>query len=1457
MPPKRPGSPSTAGPSDVKRQMTSEDADTDLPLAITIADEDFDTPLRHLPAPISDGSSLRPVEIRPIPVTNNRATLTKEQWKAGTPWPKGSKRAYFCESACFNRPQTTQPENLEDLVRQHEAKKNSRLSGVTFLNPYDDSKLTWLAGLVGFDNTHQLNTWLDRDVARVVIAKEFPRLYNFHPYLHARLNREPGVLIVRGGLVKPQELETVTCQQVDKNLSCIVTMYRLLTSFPQRFPEHPDDANRKIWEFTHNNWQAAFCVLKAFKKRRSGDMKSDKSRSERNNLNAVWYGTDTEQSSVELADMNSLTPAAQNAVDDMKFAQSHEGCMDASGSELVTLASADEIISRCPELARKYRITPGQGLQDIQCALGCTITECIVEVLFKLSSSPHISNHIFERTHSRIPLTSSQKSTLISFLLALAKVHGNTTSSTSTSVPASDITSLLNSALRDTITQTNYEMRAQEEDTSAGEDEDVTGSELDTDDAQGNDKMEQVRQLVQLINTLSPEQENLDFICQQIGIPDWRNLRMSCMDPDAPAAKPRQIVGAWWIYQRLTSPLRAAILADECGIGKTLQIGLALAIDCFRTGQAIVEGTRNIAPGERNFKPSVIFCPGVVVPQTFRELRKWFGPFFDIRVAYGNHMNRPDPAMNPFILNNAEEVKAWVDECERGQENPMTMRKILLTSYPTAVFRMVYRDKSKLINREDLPQLVDEEENRAEGNMSSHDPSWTDPTIHEELPDQNGQEKVQHDPVRLSIPNAQFNFIICDEGHLVKNPNSLTHKLIKTLHHDALLIVSATPILNHVKDFDGYINLMWRHFWGFKYKGTSEPKAEVFYDNDAWEAVKRGEPGQPLTMELCLNGNGDETLPDAALPRAQRLRAEYMDFVRSGEGPLFRLNPSLFQAFAKDVGDDAAVAEKAIKPLLEMICLRRGMSSKLTLPDGTIISPDDEMPALSPRLVQLRQSGAEQQRVSALTKKHIDDLLIGSRDKHGKHIGHTVVQSKRRIRVNTDILRTLALLTTHPKFYLLTQANMRNTKLLSMMAARQLFEDKFKEKKPEEFTDADREKLKKLASDAKSATKALVEEPKRVYGGVDEVNTLVKNDRTRGLQWFFYLTRSDGSAIMPKDRLDMASMICYGSPKLAWTVQQVLRLNDEGKRVLIYVNHPLTLMILNALLTYLGIRSLHIRSAHPMAERIKAIQAFNDPNEDVGALISTFQLNGFGVNLHEACHHEIIVEYPHNLSTVLHGFGRLWRLGQTNRVEAVILYQRNSFDAYQLARMARKHAPILAAEGYIPSEIQGKNRLICAYEIISMFLGLTSNWYSRVGVPWQNMDDEDVEKQGQFYSALARFMMADPGSSVKVTGENIEAVALSWAPGHQLTVDHIDGKLPPLENGVVLGSLDDHETEASGDGGEEFEHGVDDIDVNGEVMVDDEGEGVAGGSVSGNFKIAMVGRVVIDPEEASAALSTA
>ncbi|KAJ4175235.1 hypothetical protein NW754_005655 [Fusarium falciforme] len=269
MPPNVPELCSAAGPANQSRQIKVEDVDPELPLVRTIAAQDSHAPLRHLPPPIHNGSNIRPVQVRPIPAINNMITLTKDQWKAGTPWPEGSKRGFCQVSVRFRRPEVSQLANLDHHLQQHEAKVHSRLAGVTFLSP-GDLESTWVAGFVGFDNTHQLHTWLDRDVARV--AYDFFRLSNgqklprlptmvkqislartYHRDLRAELDANPGVVIRDRRVVPVEQLGTITHHGVDPMLSYIAVLHRLLTSFPQRFPQE-DDQSPNIWGFTHNNW---------------------------------------------------------------------------------------------------------------------------------------------------------------------------------------------------------------------------------------------------------------------------------------------------------------------------------------------------------------------------------------------------------------------------------------------------------------------------------------------------------------------------------------------------------------------------------------------------------------------------------------------------------------------------------------------------------------------------------------------------------------------------------------------------------------------------------------------------------------------------------------------------------------------------------------------------------------------------------------------------------------------------------------------------------------------------------------------------------------------------------------------------------------------------------------------------------------------------------------------------
>lgn len=358
MPPNVPEPSSAVGSASPSRQIKVEDVDPELPLVIAIAAQDSQAPLRHLPSPIYNGSNIRPVQARPIPVINNNMiTLTKEQWRAGTPWPEGSKRGFFQVSVRFRRPEVSQLINLDHYLQKHEAKVQSRLAGVTFLNP-GELESNWVAGLVGLttrisstlgstemvsDLVHKFRGLVLILVVVARVAYDFFRLSNgqklprlptmvkqislartYHRDLRAELNANPGVVIRDRRVVPVEQLGTITHHGVDPMLSYIAVLYRLLTSFPQRFPQE-DDQSPKIWGFTHNNWQAALFVFRAFKKRRVTNMKSDNSPGERDSLDAIWYGTVAEQRSLRLASTRSPTAEAGSAMRDTSIAHSHQG----------------------------------------------------------------------------------------------------------------------------------------------------------------------------------------------------------------------------------------------------------------------------------------------------------------------------------------------------------------------------------------------------------------------------------------------------------------------------------------------------------------------------------------------------------------------------------------------------------------------------------------------------------------------------------------------------------------------------------------------------------------------------------------------------------------------------------------------------------------------------------------------------------------------------------------------------------------------------------------------------------------------------------------------------------------------------------------------------------------------------------------------------------------------------
>ncbi|KAG5795548.1 hypothetical protein H9Q69_005407 [Fusarium xylarioides] len=871
----------------------------------------------------------------------------------------------------------------------------------------------------------------------------------------------------------------------------------------------------------------------------------------------------------------------------------------------------------------------------------------------------------------------------------------------------------------------------------------------------------------QLLKPMEPEQQDMEEICGMIGVEtngiNWsEGIHIPGVMDHGLKARPHQLAGANWISSALESPLRAALLADECGTGKTVQIGLALAFHYYRVKAEVEAGTFRPRDENRRFKPSIILCPADLAYQTFREWSRWFPNFFKIRICHRTKFLTRDHFTRMHIMPHKNGLQDWVNENAASHEDIETLRSIAIVPYYTAMRRMIWRRRHNDGNAEDGEANGEDDdtngEDRDDGGDDSSDETGTPAQVgpRGKKRKTNAKEKIE-----FRVTGQSYNWVICDDVYPIRGPRPLTHKLIHQLEHEATL---------------GYVTLLWKRQWPFVFANTEGGiNAEVYFDKDAWPAIRDGGEFGGLTIDHIIQPDHEVDPPSA---RNELIRDEYIRYIREKTGPLFLMNPDLFQKFREIKFERPEMAREAIRPLLEMFCLRRGMLTPAIMPDGTSVVPGQGIPQMRIRTVTLRSYNEhDQQDLYQIAKHHYPDLTSASNE-DDEYIGHGTIDKAKLTWVNPAVLRTLALSTTNVEFWPLTQKRGEDgkTTFLNSKPIQKLLNKPLRLERLQSFS------LHGAAAPRAAPTAAADSE---------NIEVALWKDGVGGLLWYFgQLKLAYGDDIeFPLVREDIPKTFCSRSPKLCWTINRVLELKAQGKRVLIFVNHPLTSTILTALLTSLCVETLNIRSSHTVDQRAKMVREFTNPQNRAEALVMSFQLGGFGLNLHGACHHGIIVEYPDNLPTMLHAFGRLWRMGQEHEVHWDVLYLENSFDGWTESRMASKYADILAAEGDIPDLIVGEYRIICGFELIKRYLGQDSNRYPRTRVTWSEQDHPLVAREGHFYSAVAQYLMQNPQHITKFQGRHLCTMARRWTPEQgDLILDMIEGRSPVLVNGVVLDS---------------------------------------------------------------------
>jgi hypothetical protein len=717
---------------------------------------------------------------------------------------------------------------------------------------------------------------------------------------------------------------------------------------------------------------------------------------------------------------------------------------------------------------------------------------------------------------------------------------------------------------------------------------------------------------------------------------------------------------------------------------------------------------------------------------------------------------------------------------------------------------MVRKQKETTMNREEVEKSrssvagPSDQDQNPEEDQNLTEKSDNEEEDEDEIVDEEDVTAVKHQAV-LKVNHTDFFWVILDECQFVKNPLSTCSRIVKLLRREGLLLVSATPIYNHVRDMTGYIDLMWDHELPFAYHDHLENiPAARFYEDYMWIHIKAGGEWEGITMDRLLSKGEHIQETDEPTPRQLMLAAGYKEALMDGR-PLFAMNPHLYRRMINEVTYGPELAQRAIRVILGIVFIRRGLFTPLELPDGSIVRLGDDMPPVNIRTVELQPFPDAKKKMQRFISEIEGNLFVPSPGSLPTHLGAGNLSASGGIMISGNVYRRLNLASTDPKNIILTTPTKRAVKMImDRDASRQLkagnlsnLANVFHTPKEKPLASSDIRK-DDPATPRKAQISGKVARKHRAdaAGGSKETQKVAVQDPTGGLQWLYLMTRDSGAYGFPSDRIGIIRYVVWDAPKYAYVLDRVLEAQQSSKKVLVYVGNPLTSMVVYALLQIAGVRTLHITSRTAQADRDRHIANFNQIGSTFGALVTSLQLNAFGVDFHHDCHIGISLERPNNTTADMQAGGRLSRVGQKNPVDFTFVYQRSSYDGWIEARNLEKYAVSLAAEANIDERIVNQQRVIVAYEIARIQFGHESSRYSRLCYDWHEMDSEKVRREGLFYSAMAEALVANPELSEKITKDNIADIAKRWVPGTPLTLDHIELRVEEQSDGIQLRESD-------------------------------------------------------------------
>ncbi|KAF2969221.1 hypothetical protein GQX73_g4328 [Xylaria multiplex] len=872
---------------------------------------------------------------------------------------------------------------------------------------------------------------------------------------------------------------------------------------------------------------------------------------------------------------------------------------------------------------------------------------------------------------------------------------------------------------------------------------------------------------------------------------------------------PHQIVDTAALLEKLIAYPHAGLLANACGTGKTATY-LATITQINRRQltnwqNQQVDGTP--PEQQQKFHVSIVFVPATLIKPTFDECRNLFPKLLSPHIYYGTKHDYMGNIAASTAFIEPDGLSAFVNK--HSPDDPETGKVVIITSYVTFKRRettgiqklrdqLTYDDRVFLGHHmTDSPASLDRRSNaqidlQAEGdeldrqlldnddefdedddnevesrrlnaeNLLEDTGDTPESQMRDEVDEVNSalravrrrrksEEKKKEQVYTLySAKNPiQYNVVVCDEAHLLKNHKSAIHKAVKCLRRESLLLVTATPMLNTVMDILSLLLLAiprspasytppsysYHTMYGDGGKlglcqPLEDPRLAGFLERDGQEDLGRilriaadsGAYNGPIAGHPILGPyfslpgirDGD---PVPATPIINPQDPEYDAKLTSWETynrKWWQLLPCNVRWAAKEFGSDFEGARVLIRPIFEQLCVKRGMQTMLKLPDGRIVRPGDQLKGAAFRVVNVQFPPEEQLGYNAIWNEWgrklytADDEEDTNRDKsRGKDLPDRPrgSGSGNGGRINAKAVRHLTI----PAF------NLQNKSLLAPRVKTAGLAKSAKRFAPSGYTHQ-KDQAQLLSSLQKTDTK---DSRKRAAPamGVEEVSALI-NDHPKdgGASWVYEVLKAGPEYPPLSSRYQYLYFHTYRSPILCATIMQVNRwltqpIGSDGlpNRVVIMANMPWIQQEVALCLEMMGWNVLSIRSDHSVQERNVAIDKFNDPDSDVQILLTSMDLSAYGLNLHKSCCKGIVIQWPWNANHLIQILGRLPRIGQWRFVEWVIFHIPGTIYDKMQTIVWSKYVRQLAVESKISSKVIGVWATIAAHGYIYKLFNLPYN----------------------------------------------------------------------------------------------------------------------------------------------------